>query len=89
MAVPTQTDRHVALFDKCRNFTKAREVQAMGLYPYFTPIQESEDTVVKIDGKSKVKDVVAAAAKDIGAPVKVAGFVRMALGEGVEATAEG
>lgn len=26
----------------------------MGLYPYFTPIQESEDTVVKIDGKSKV-----------------------------------
>jgi 8-amino-7-oxononanoate synthase len=26
----------------------------MGLYPYFVPIQESEDTVVKIDGKSKV-----------------------------------
>ncbi len=54
MAIPTQTERHVALFEKCRNFTRAREVQAMGLYPYFTPIQESEDTVVKIDGKSKV-----------------------------------
>ena len=54
MAAPTQTDRHVTLFDKCRNFTRAREVQAMGLYPYFMPIQESEDTVVKIDGKSKV-----------------------------------
>jgi len=54
VAAPTQTDRHVALFDKCRNFTRAREVQAMGLYPYFTPIQESEDTIVKIDGKSKV-----------------------------------
>jgi len=54
VAAPTQIDRHVALFDKCRNFTRAREVQAMGLYPYFTPIQESEDTIVKIDGKSKV-----------------------------------
>jgi len=54
LATPTQTERHVALFEKCRNFTRAREVQAMGLYPYFTPIQESEDTVVKIDGKSKV-----------------------------------
>jgi 8-amino-7-oxononanoate synthase len=42
------------LFEKCRNFTRAREVQAMGLYPYFIAIQESEDTVVKIDGKTKV-----------------------------------
>ncbi len=50
----TQVERHVALFEKCRNYTKAREVQAMGLYPYFTPIHESEDTVVKVDGKSKV-----------------------------------
>ncbi len=54
MATTVQTERHVALFEKCRNFTRAKEVQAMGLYPYFTPIQESEDTVVKIDGKSKV-----------------------------------
>lgn len=50
----TQVARDVALFEKCRNFTRAREVQAMGLYPYFTPIAESEDTVVKIDGKTKV-----------------------------------
>jgi 8-amino-7-oxononanoate synthase len=54
LATTVQTERHVALFEKCRNFTRAKEVQAMGLYPYFTPIQESEDTVVKIDGKSKV-----------------------------------
>jgi 8-amino-7-oxononanoate synthase len=54
LATPTQVERRVALFEKCKNFTKAREIQAMGLYPYFTPIQESEDTVVKIDGKSKV-----------------------------------
>jgi 8-amino-7-oxononanoate synthase len=50
----TQVAQHIALFDKCRNFTKAREVQAAGLYPYFTPISESEDTVVTIGGKCKV-----------------------------------
>jgi 8-amino-7-oxononanoate synthase len=50
----TQVEKRVTLFEKCRNYTKAREVQAMGLYPYFTPIHESEDTVVKIDGRAKV-----------------------------------
>lgn len=50
----TQTLQHVALFDKCKNFTKAREIQAAGLYPYFKPISESEDTVVVIDGQKKV-----------------------------------
>ncbi len=50
----TQVDRHIALFDKCRGFTRAREAQAAGLYPYFTPITESEDTVVRIAGKTKV-----------------------------------
>jgi 8-amino-7-oxononanoate synthase len=52
--VDTQTLQHVALFDKCRNFTRAREVQAAGLYPYFKPISESEDTVVVIEGHKKV-----------------------------------
>ncbi|MBI3981890.1 MAG: pyridoxal phosphate-dependent aminotransferase family protein, partial [Gemmatimonadetes bacterium] len=50
----TNTLQHVALFDKCRNFTRAREIQAAGLYPYFKPISESEDTVVVIDGQKKV-----------------------------------
>ena len=50
----TQTLQNVALFDKCRNFTKAREVQAAGLYPYFKPISESEDTVVTIEGKKRI-----------------------------------
>jgi len=58
-----------------------------GLRKYFEDIVLLEQTFA-IDGKSKVKDVVAAAEKDVGAPVKVAGFVRMALGEGVEAAAE-
>ncbi len=37
-----------------------------------------------IDGESKVADAVKAAEADIGAPVKIAGFVRYALGEGIE-----
>jgi len=50
----TQTARNIALFDKCRGFTRAREAQAAGLYPYFIPITEAEDTVVTIHGKTKV-----------------------------------
>lgn len=50
----TQTLQQVALFEKCRNFTRAREVQAAGLYPYFKPISEAEDTVVLIEGHRKV-----------------------------------
>lgn len=42
------------LFDKCRQFTQAREIQAAGLYPYFKPISESEDTVVVIDGQKRI-----------------------------------
>jgi 8-amino-7-oxononanoate synthase len=52
--VDTETLQNVALFDKCRNFTKAREVQAAGLYPYFKPISESEDTVVTIEGRKRI-----------------------------------
>lgn len=44
----------VALFDKCRLFTRAREIQAAGMYPYFKPISESEDTVVVIEGKKRI-----------------------------------
>ncbi|MBI1967999.1 MAG: pyridoxal phosphate-dependent aminotransferase family protein [Gemmatimonadetes bacterium] len=46
--------QHVALFDKCKNFTRAREIQAAGLYPYFKPISHSEDTVVVIEGKERI-----------------------------------
>ncbi|MGH7701868.1 MAG: aminotransferase class I/II-fold pyridoxal phosphate-dependent enzyme [Gemmatimonadales bacterium] len=44
----------MGLFDKCRQFTKAREIQAAGLYPYFKPISESEDTVVVIEGQKRI-----------------------------------
>jgi len=52
--VDAQTLQHLALFEKCRNYTQAREAQAAGLYPYFKPISKSEDTVVVIEGKEKV-----------------------------------
>jgi elongation factor Ts len=42
------------------------------------------EQVYVIDGESRVKDVVAAAAKQLGAPIKVTGFVRFALGEGIQ-----
>lgn len=40
--------------------------------------------VFVIDGKSKVGDIVAAAAKAAGTPITLKGFVRMQLGEGIE-----
>lgn len=53
--MPTETlQTPVALFDKCRQFTRAREIQAAGLYPYFKPISESEDTVVVIEGQKRI-----------------------------------
>ncbi len=38
------------LFEKCKNFTTAREVMALGLYPYFHPLSSGQDTGVVIDG---------------------------------------
>jgi elongation factor Ts len=37
-----------------------------------------------IDGETKISKVVEAAAKEVGAPVTLAGFVRFTLGEGIE-----
>lgn len=42
-----------------------------------------EQTFV-IDGETKVSQVLEQAAKDVGAPVKLTGFVRYQLGEGIE-----
>lgn len=37
-----------------------------------------------IDGKTKISDLIAASAKDVGAPVKISGFIQFVLGEGIE-----
>jgi 8-amino-7-oxononanoate synthase len=50
----TQTLQGVQIFEKCRQFVKAKEVQAAGMYPYFKPISDSEDTSVVIEGQKRI-----------------------------------
>ncbi len=42
------------IFQKCYGFTAAREVMALGLYPYFHPLSSGQDTGVVIDGKPMI-----------------------------------
>lgn len=42
------------IFDKCAAFTQPQEVMAMGLYPYFHPIETAQDTEVVIDGRRTI-----------------------------------
>lgn len=42
------------VFYKCYTYTRADEVKAAGLYPYFIPIEDSEGTVVTIGGQKKI-----------------------------------
>ncbi|MAW80935.1 MAG: elongation factor Ts [Parvularcula sp.] len=42
------------------------------------------EQIFVIDGETKVGKIIENAAKDVGAPVELAGFVRLELGEGVE-----
>lgn len=39
------------VFEKCHQYTVAREMQAAGLYPYFLPLEDTEGTEVVIDGR--------------------------------------
>jgi 8-amino-7-oxononanoate synthase len=38
------------LFEKCFNYTDARDLQASGFYPYFLPLEDTEGTEVTISG---------------------------------------
>ncbi|MBS3944579.1 MAG: pyridoxal phosphate-dependent aminotransferase family protein, partial [Melioribacter sp.] len=42
------------LFKKCYEFTRADEIKALGIYPYFRPIEENEGPVVQIEGRKIV-----------------------------------
>lgn len=42
------------LFEKCFSFTRADDVKAAGLYPYFHPIEENEGPVVRVEGREMV-----------------------------------
>ena len=70
------------LFDKCYSFMDAKNIQAMGIYPYFHPLQSAPGDEVIVDGKKcimigsnnylglvnhpKVKEAAAAAALKFG-----------------------
>ncbi len=51
---PESTGVPEDLFQKCRLYTRAREAQAAGMYPYFVPIMGSEGTEVRIEGRRKI-----------------------------------
>ena len=42
------------LFQKCFDFTAAREAMAAGIYPYFHQLQSGQDTEVVIDHKKVI-----------------------------------
>ncbi|MHB8931135.1 MAG: aminotransferase class I/II-fold pyridoxal phosphate-dependent enzyme [Melioribacteraceae bacterium] len=42
------------LFKKCHDFTRADDIKALGLYPYFRAIEANEGPVVQIEGKKVV-----------------------------------
>ncbi len=53
------------------------------LRKYYEEVVLTEQVFV-IDGETKVAKAIEAAGKDAGAPIKVTGFIRFVLGEGVE-----
>ncbi|HEX3064334.1 MAG TPA: translation elongation factor Ts [Dongiaceae bacterium] len=75
------------LAEQARASGKAEEIIAKmvegRLRKFYEEVVLLEQTYV-IDGESKVKAAVAAVAKEIGAPVEIKAFQRMALGEGIE-----
>lgn len=50
MAVKKTTD----IFEKCAKFTKAKELMAFGLYPYFRVIESAQDPEVTINGRRMI-----------------------------------
>jgi elongation factor Ts len=55
-----------------------------GLRKYYEAAVLVEQLWVIDDTKSRVKQVIEKAGKELGAPVKITGFVRFALGEGID-----
>jgi len=79
------------LAEKASQSGKAADIIAKmvegGLRKFHQEVVLLEQAFV-IDGKTKVSKVVDDAAKQVGAPVRLAGFLRFALGEGIEKKSE-
>jgi len=85
---PASLERERAvLADQARASGKAEEIIGKmvegRLRKYYEETVLLEQVFV-VDGESRVKDVVAKAGKEAGKPVALTGFVRFALGEGIE-----
>jgi len=85
---PAALERERAvLADQARASGKAEEIIGKmvegRLRKYYEETVLLEQVFV-VDGESRVKDVVAKTAKEAGKPVALTGFVRFALGEGIE-----
>ena len=83
-----ERDRNV-LADQARASGKPEEIIAKmvdgRLRKYYEEVVLMEQVYV-VDGETRVSQVVEKAAKDLGAPVKLTGFARYQLGEGIEKT---
>ena len=75
------------LSEQARTSGKPEEIIAKmvegRLRKYYEDVVLLEQLYV-IDGESRVKQVVEKAAKELGAPIAITGFARMALGEGIQ-----
>jgi elongation factor Ts len=75
------------LSEQARTSGKPEEIIAKmvegRLRKYYEEVVLLEQVYV-IDGENKVRKVVETFAKEIGAPIKVVGFTRFVLGEGIE-----
>lgn len=81
-----ERERNV-LSDQARASGKPEEmIQKMvdgRIRKFYEEVVLNEQTFI-MDGETKISKVVEAAAKEAGAPIKLAGFVRFGLGEGVQ-----
>lgn len=50
----TSKEGAVDLFEKCRQYTLAREVMAAGIYPYFHRIESAQDPEVMVEGRRMI-----------------------------------
>ncbi len=85
---PTLVERERSvLLDKARQSGKPENIIEKMIEGQMTKYYQ-EVVFVKqvfvIDGETRIEDVVKNAEKELGAPIKVAGFARFALGEGLE-----
>ena len=85
---PAVVDKERAIFtEQAKESGKPADVVAKMVEGRVRKFYEEQTLLAQtfvIDGESKVRDVVAKAEKEAGAPIKVTKFVRYSLGEGIE-----